>query len=185
MSANEGIPHSDKGLVNKDPMGESICFKEKVMINFLDESYIEKKVRSRFTKAKNMVEEMIRRVEGEINGDNCFDILKKPQASDDQVPFYKTDERSNELPWESHQQKECCQPIEIFEDQKEKVNKIEDVSMFSFSCVDERCESDEKNVDDFSKCFPENYSKADGLFENGIFDAMEERNSDDFFLHYD
>lgn len=52
--------------VDNDPMLESICLEENVMINPLDEFCIGKKVRSCFAKSENMVEEMIRGVEREF-----------------------------------------------------------------------------------------------------------------------
>ena len=83
-------------------MIESICLEESTMINTLDKFCIEKKVRSCFAKSEDMVEEMISKIEREINGDNCFDTLKESQLAKDQLPPYHTDESNDELPWMSH-----------------------------------------------------------------------------------
>ena len=92
------------------------------MINSLDESYIEKKVRSCFAKAENTVEEMIRKIEREINGDhasNCClpgnyletNVLTTlcfngHHTKSKNVTSYEVDESDNKLPWKRHQQKE-------------------------------------------------------------------------------
>ena len=124
---------------------------------------------------KIWLEEMISKIEREINGDNCFDTLKESQLAKDQLPPYHTDESNDELPWMSHQQKESFQPLEILEDHEGKVSKIEkkDVSIFAFPDVVEICEMDEKNVNEVSNYFPDDYPNVG----NEIFNVIEEHNS--------